>query len=387
MSTQLTAPASAPWVRRNRGLLGVVVAVLATVTVLSLLAVRSAGPGDALDPENPGPDGARAVARVVAAQGVQLTVVRRAAELQRTAVDADTTLVVTSSDHLGRSTARQVRERAAGAGTLVLAAPVATLRRTLDLPLTVDEARPAERSRADCTDGLLGGLTVSVGDSPGYRSEDPRVTTCFPGAGDEPTGLVARIDGGTPTYAVGGTDLLTNDRVTEADNAAAALRLLGGHDRLVWYVPDVRDVPAGDAGPVARQLPRGLFPALWLLLAAVLATMVWRGRRLGPLVVEPLPVAVKAVESTQGRGRLYHRVRDRSHAAEVLRAAVRRRLVTRLGLPAGTGTDGLVHPVAAATGIDPATVLDLLGTRPVADDRALSRLATDLTALEREVRP
>ena len=59
--------------------------------------------------------------------------------------------------------------------------------------------------------------------------------------------------------------MLTNDRVAEADNAAVALRLLGQHDRLVWYVADRRDIAAGDDGVASRaQLPPALVPALWL---------------------------------------------------------------------------------------------------------------------------
>ena len=75
--------------------------------------------------------------------------------------------------------------------------------------------------------------------------------------------------------------------------------------------------------------------------------MLWRGRRLGPLVVEPLPVVVKAVESTQGRGRLYRRVRDRAHAAGILP-----RPPPRAGSPRASGSPGdhrprrLVAPVA-----------------------------------------
>ena len=190
-----------------------------------------------------------------------------------------------------------------------------------------------------------------------------------------------------PTYAVGGTDVLTNDRVDRADNAAVALRLLGQRDRLVWYVPDPRDVAAGDAGPSAAQLPRwaGARPC-GCGAAAVLAMMLWRGRRLGPLVVEPLPVVVKAVESTQGRGRLYRRVRDRAHAAEILRAATRRRLAARLRLPAPRRPRGARRaPVARHTGRDPATCTTCSSRRPVPDDAALTRLADDLAALEREV--
>jgi hypothetical protein len=150
-------------------------------------------------------------------------------------------------------------------------------------------------------------------------------------------------------------------------------------------VPDLRDVAAGDGGSLAAQLPGGLFPALWLLAAAVLATMLWRGRRLGPLVVEPLPVVIKAVESTQGRGRLYRRVQDRSHAATILRDSTTRRLLSHLRLPAGTPLERLAGAVAEASDADPRLVYDALADRPVHDDRGLARLAADLAALERKV--
>lgn len=388
MSAPMSAPVSAAsgWVRRHRTgtLLGTV--LLVTLVVLTMLSVRSTVHGGALDPGNPGADGAQAVARVLARHDVQVVVVRRAAELARTRVDADTTVLVTSTEQLGRGTARQVDVRTVAAGTLVLAEPAPTVLRTLRLPVEMDDALVGDRTRAGCEDTLLAGLAVDVGPSVGYRGEPgSRVDTCFAGRGEDPASLVARVDRGVATYVVGGTDVFTNAKVARADNAAVALRLLGQHDRLVWYVPDGRDIPAGDTGSVRAQLPGGLVPALWLLAAAVLATMLWRGRRLGPLVVEPLPVVVKAVESTQGRGRLYRRVRDRTHAADILRTAAVRRFAVHLRLPAGTDPRGVVRAVADATGRDPSGVHDLLVTRPVPDDSALTRLADDLTALEKEV--
>lgn len=376
------------WLRRNRVLLVVAAGVLATLTVLSLLASRSAARGGDLDPDNPSPNGAQAVARVLAAHGVDVSVVRRAAQLRHAEVDARTTLVVTSAGNLGRRTAAQVARRSTQAGAVVLADPTPTLMRVLHLPLAVVEAHVGRRTDAACDDPLLSGLSVDAGPSIGYHGQDPAVTGCFGTAG--PAALVAGVGGDLtgspgPTYAVAAVSVLTNDRVDRADNAAVALRLLGQRDRLVWYVPDLRDVAVGDTGSVSAQLPRGLFPALWLLVAAVLAAMLWRGRRLGPLVVEPLPVVVKAVESTQGRGRLYRRVRDREHAAAVLRAATVRRLAVRLRLPAGTGPDAVARAAADRTGTPVDAVREVLATRPVRDDTALTRLAGDLARLEKEV--
>ena len=372
--------------RTHRRTVLVVTLVVLLLVVLSVLSVGAARHGGDLDPENPGAYGAQAVARVLADHGVHVTVVRRAAELERTPVGGRTTVLVTSPERLGRATARALRAHSTGAAALVLAAPGRRVLRSLGLPLVVTDAATRGTTPAACQDPLLDGLEVEVGPSAGYRGTggDP-VVGCFPGAGDRPAALVARVDRAVPTYVLGGVDVLTNDRVDDADNAAVALRLLGQGDRLVWYVPDLRDVAAGDVGSVRALLPRGLVPALWLLAGAVLATMLWRGRRLGPLVVEPLPVVVKAVESTRGRGRLYARVRDRSHAAGILRAAARRRLAARLRLGTTTDLAALAAAVARATGRDPADVHDLLSGRPVPDDAALTRLAGDLAALEREV--
>ncbi len=372
--------------RGHRRSVVVVALVVALLVVLSVLTVGSARHGGDLDPDNPGASGAQAVARVLADHGVAVTVVRRAAELERTPVGAGTTVLVTSPERLGRATARALGAHVRGAAALVLAAPGPRVLRSLGLPLAVTDAGTAGRTPAACADPLLEGLEVEVGRSAGYHGTGGgRVTGCFPGTGDPSAALVARVDRVVATYVLGGVDVLTNDRVDDADNAAVALRLLGQGDRLVWYVPDLRDVAAGDAGSLRGQLPGGLVPALWLLAVAVLATMLWRGRRLGPLVVEPLPVVVKAVESTRGRGRLYARVRDRTHAAGILRAATGRRLAARLRLGVTTDPSALVGPVARATGRDPADVHDLLAGRPVPDDAALTRLAGDLAALESEV--
>ena len=386
-ATSRARAVAVPWLRGHRRSTVVVTSVLVVLVVLSVLTVASASRGGDLDPDNPRPNGAQAVARVLARQGVQVTVVRGAVELAQTRVDEQTTVVVTSTDQLGRATARALGERAGSAGGLVLAAPGPDVLRSLRLPLDVGNTDAGgDRTSAGCDDALLAGLSVEVGPSPGYRGRaGTGVVACFRGAGDHPAALVTRVDRSVTTYAVGAVDLFTNEAVTRADNAAVALRLLGQQGRLVWYVPDRRDIAAGDAGSVRARLPPALVPGLWLAGFALLAVMAWRGRRLGRLVVEPLPVVVKAVESTQGRGRLYHRVRDRQHAAGALRAATRRRLALRLRLPAATGPDALVVPVAQATGRDTRDVRELLLSRPVTDDAALTRLADDLAALEKEV--
>ena len=66
----------------------------------------------------------------------------------------------------------------------------------------------------------------------------------------------------------------------------------------------------------------------------MLLLALWRARRLGPVVAEPLPVVVRAAETVEGRARLYRRGGARGQAA---RGAARRRPVAgsgrALGLP------------------------------------------------------
>jgi hypothetical protein len=368
--------------RRHRATLLVVGLVGTGLLVLSLLTPGSAVHPDDLDPANASPQGAQAVARVLASHGVQVSVVRRAAQLEGAAIDRDTTLVVTSTDNLGVTAARGLRRRASAAGALVVAEPGRPTLRALHLPVTRTGTLVDGPTESACEDPLLGGLTADPGPVVGYRGSGQE---CFPvGRAPHDAAAVVHVLGRTPAYVLGSADLLSNRGIVHADNAAVALRLLGQRHRLVWYVADRRDVAMGDAGPAEALLPRALVPSLLLLGVAVLATLLWRGRRLGPLAVEPLPVVVKAVESTQGRGRLYRHVRDRDHVAGLLRRATSRRLGERLRLPRETGADQLVRAVAAAAGRDPEEVRALLLTRPVPDDTALTRLAQELAALEKE---
>ena len=119
-----------------------------------------------------------------------------------------------------------------------------------------------------------------------------------------------------------------------------------------------------------------------LLGVAVIALALARGRRLGRLVPEPLPVVVRAIETTESRGRLYRRAGDPARAAAVLRAGTADRLARRLAVHRGAGPAGLVPAVSRATGRPAVEVADILFGPPPPDDAALIRLAQQLTDLE-----
>jgi hypothetical protein len=189
------------------------------------------------------------------------------------------------------------------------------------------------------------------------------------------------------TTVVGFGRALTNAEITDDAHAALALRLLGQSPRLLWVVP--RPVDAGLDASVGLWdvLPRNLTASVVLLGAAVLALAVWRGRRLGPVVVEPLPAVVPAAETTRSRGRLYRQARARSHALAALQAGARRRLAPRLGLARRTDPQALARAVAAATGRPVPETTRLLTDPTAPDDRALVTTARELRSLEEGLQP
>ena len=196
----------------------------------------------------------------------------------------------------------------------------------------------------------------------------------------------ARVDGQRIVF-LGSSAPLENDQLAKAGNAALALNLLGQHARVVWHVPSLDDLPEGEPASFWELVP-GWFKALLLQVGlAVVLLALWRGRRLGPVVPEPLPVVVRAAEATEGRGRMYRRVGcARPRGGPAARRDPRRGLSPLVGLPTRFDPAALTTAVAGRTGRPSADVHALLYGGPPPDDAALVRLADDLDALERQVR-
>ncbi len=195
------------------------------------------------------------------------------------------------------------------------------------------ETRTAE---CDDPDAVAAGTITASGT---LQAQDATAVVCFP-----PPGAPATTGGAYGVTTVAGqriavlTDrgVLSNERLADEGNAALALRILGVHERLVWYIPSEQDREPVEPG--APAITGVVPPVVWvlglqLLLVAAVAAF-WRGRRLGRVVTEKLPVVVRSGETTRGRGRLYRRSRSFGHAAAALRAGTTARSCARLGLPA-----------------------------------------------------
>jgi len=119
------------------------------------------------------------------------------------------------------------------------------------------------------------------------------------------------------------------------------------------------------------------------LVVALLA--LWKGRRVGPLVAEQMPVVVRASETVEGRGRLYRSRRAGDRAADALRTATLQRMLPRLGLGAESAPPAVVQAVAEHCGMNPQAVAHTLFGPPPATDADLVLLAHELDNIERQV--
>ncbi|RZS90143.1 uncharacterized protein DUF4350 [Motilibacter rhizosphaerae] len=363
-------------VRRRAAAAAVVLLVVLTGAAVALTA--SGARAGYLDPRAADSSGSLALARLLGRQGVAVTLVRTAAEAGR--APAGMTLLVTEPAALVDA---QVRALAGSGADLVLVAPDEPQLRVL-----APELRPvgtAGRGRRDPGCGLPAAQRAGRVRLPGTAySSGPGALTCYPAGGGAL--LVDDQVGSRRVTVLGSPRPLQNGTLGEEGSAALALGLLGAHPGLAWYLPSPDDVPAESRRTLVSLLPAGLRYGVAQLLVAALVAALWRARRLGRVVPEPLPVVVPAAEAVEGRGRLYLRARARDRAVDALRGAAAERLRRALGLPAGTPPEQLVTAVARASGRPPGSVGPLLYGAAPADDPALTRSAAALDALEEEVR-
>ncbi|WP_371579809.1 DUF4350 domain-containing protein [Streptomyces sp. NBC_01314] len=387
-STSVSPTARQVWTRA-RGVVLAAVILLAAAAVIAV--IRSGAEHGRLDPRSADTDGSRAVAELLDDRGVSTQLVTTLDEAS-SAAGPDTTLLVAVPDLLTDS--QQTRLRAAteaSAGHMVLVAPGAPSVSTLAHGVTVDTALSLDSTLTPRCE-LPAARRAGSADTGGLRYHviADAADTCYPENGLPTLVRVPAAEGDGDTVVLGAPDILLNSSLDEQGNASLALQLLGSRPHLVWYLPSLSDDSAPDAGnrSFLDLLPSGwLWGTLQLFVAGVLAAL-WRARRLGPLVPEKLPVAIRASETVEGRARLYRKADARDRAAAALRSTTRTRLAPLVGVPASRAhtPEVLLPALSAHLHGDGQPRHVLLFGPPPSDDRALIALTDQLDALEREVR-
>ncbi|WP_348786857.1 DUF4350 domain-containing protein [Leifsonia sp. NPDC080035] len=385
------AVAVSPTVRQTsrRAVPWIVLGAIAVLVALGgiLLSGRGNAGGTALDAGNAAPVGGKALAQVLGQHGVTVHSAGSLDEVRDVAGDDTTVLVYDPSGNLPSDGYDQL---SSVANTLVVVEPDFQALQTLapgvraagapggvvDAGCGVSAAQRAERIDPRATANTKDAV------SPGsFRAQDD-AASCFVDDHGGASLVRTGFDGRT-VYLVGSAALFTNEGIEREGNAALGLNLLGGHRTLVWYLPGLLDRPVTGPPDLAALTPGWVTPVVLLLLLVFVAAAVWRGRRFGPLVVESLPVVVRAGETREGRARLYQRSSARLRAVDALRIGAIGRLAGLAGLSRASTADDVIDAVAALTGRDRGRVRGLLIDDIPRTDADLMTLSDALAELER----
>jgi Domain of unknown function (DUF4350) len=359
--------------RRTRGLITVLV-LLIVATVIAVATDRHGSVHGLMDPDSYDQDGAHALATLLHDRGVEVT---RVDNIAAAAAGAGSRTTVVVADPDGEPDLTPLGRLPSGS-TVVLVEPGS---------LALSQVQPGVR---------LGGSVDRRVVSPACNQPDAVLAGTITGEGDTYLGTGVSCYSGTlyeeqtssggSVVDVGSSDTLSNQYLGNEGNAALGIGLLSHSSSVVWLVPGPVTVVATGRTPLDDLLPSRLGWAIDQLVIAVILLMLWRARRFGRLVQEPLPVSVRASETVEGLGRLYRAARSRRRAADALRHAARTRIAPRLGLRRDDSATAVVEAVAARTGRPAADVATLLYGAEPGDDPALVALADQLDALEAEVR-
>ena len=353
----------------------------ALVTICAVAAITTyltaTRPGGRLDPEATGPDGGHALVALLRAHGVTVVVASSVDE----AVNAARPGSLLLFGQTQRITSEPLMKHLAdGSGDLLLVEPTSRARAALSPGIRSAGAESADDS-PDCAlrEANQAGA-VDFGPSNTFRAVgDASVTSCYGGA------LVRYRDGDRSVTVLGSTEFMTNGALLRAGNAALAMNLAGGHSRLVWFAPQHIEGGSAAKGEIFDLIPENVTWMVLQLCLTVALIAVWKGRRIGPLVAEDLPVVVRASETVEGRGRLYRSRRARDRAAQALRTATLQRLLVRLGLGADAQPPAVVQAIAARNRSDPEMLRHILFGPPPATDSDLVALSHALDDVERQV--
>lgn len=343
-------------------------------------------PSGHLEPDNPEPGGARALARLLG-EDSEVTVARDSASAARAVERAgeDTVLMVFLDHRLLPEELATLSEL--GTDTVLVQPSLRSLKAFAPGTDVTGRTEDEESLEPECTLPAADSAgSAEVGGELYSASEDVVAQACYP---SEDGSALMRVDsphGGTTTVV--GTGAFLSNRDLDADGNAALALNLASAENVVWLRPDVPEEVGGS--DIVDLLPGGLLWSAVPLVLTLSLLALWRGRRMGALVHESLPVVVRASETTEGRAGLYRSRNARDRVAAALRNGFLERSVPKLGLNADSGAQTVVATLAARTGDDPRHLEQLLYPGPndpyVADDGAMLGLGEALDELTRKLR-
>jgi hypothetical protein len=359
----------------RRGRAGFTIALLFGLLIVAWAAGRPPNDGDPLDPRSSAEFGARGLVLFLHELGADV-------DISATGPSTSTDVAVLLEDRLTEASRRELATWVEDGGTLVIADPGSPL----SAPLSEDgndvlAAITGDIERGTCDLDELD--DVNDIDAPGALLYDTGVadSQCF--GDDRAAYVVSGTIGAGRVISVGSPTPFLNDALDDRDHSLLAAGLMVPEDGAQVTVLE-RPPPGEGDDDLTDLVSDGVKAALVQLALAFAVYAVFRARRLGRPVPEPLPVPIAGSELTAAVGELMQQRRDPTRAARVIQQDTRRQLARRLGLPVDATAQAVADAVSARVDTGADHVLDLLNRPSVEDERALVDLIRDLDAIRQE---
>jgi hypothetical protein len=375
----MTAPEQSGPRRRLRGV-AVWLVLITLVVVLGEVGGHSGSAGPPLDPTSTAPDGAKALALLLAQVGPGVDQVTGAP----TPGAGGVALVL--EDGLDSAGNRQLIDWVRSGGTLVTADPevVFNFAAPAEEPANGGPVTPAGPLSPDCNLPALQNVG-SIDPVGGVTLRSPLgATGCFP----DPDGgdfLVVQPLGTGTLVLLGGPDLWANAYLGHDDNSVMAADLMAPTatgPRVQWIVGP----RAGEGNQSLLQLlPARFKEGLIELLVALVLLALWRARRLGRPVLETPAVELPGSELVVAVGHLLQQGRRLDDAAGILRSTLRRSIQDQLGVAQSAPPEAAAAVVAARTGLDRDLILTTMAGPPPTDDAGLVNLGGNADTIGQEL--
>lgn len=200
-------------------------------------------------------------------------------------------------------------------------------------------------------------------------------------------------------FAFSAPIIFSNTFLKTEGNAAFALNFLGKYQQIYWI--ENYHTPHPNQGN-ADFLENASIPA-WISISGISLSFIgiwwllYRARRFGKLVAEPMPVVVPSSESDFGRAQLYAQSKDYPYLARVLRNNFLYTYGSKLTGNSWGNSPNLTHAnkqetvkqiidsLQSHTGFSPEFLNDLLFNRKISSKTDLCKLHTELASLAKEL--
>ncbi|KAB1641168.1 DUF4350 domain-containing protein [Gulosibacter chungangensis] len=399
----LTPDARQWWQRNQRWFWGTLILILVGLVTIATFGGLALNSNRFLDPTSPAPNGAKGLVTVIDKHGVDFFHAENVADLDSALAASGTKTLVVEDPYYTLQDQDWADLLEVGADRIVV------LTSSFPSQALSGEIAEFEGNYSPRTDADGEVINESMPDTfeatgcPGSFGENAPSITNLGGREFEPApdaqgcyqvrdgyalviGSVETSTGSTEIAVLGAQQNLTNESIVKDANAAMAIQLLGSNEHLIWYTANPAD-NAADGGPTfGSYIPQWLLPVLLLIYLAGFATIIWRGRRFGPLVTERLPVTVPANETLEGRARLYDASNSRLRALDSIRVGTISRLADLSGVGPGASTEEVIAATAGLAGVPREHAHRVLLTGEPQSDRELVDLANAVAELERRVR-